>query len=263
MHDVIQGAPKTESTNLQRIKPHFTPNIIELYHTDTMDPPATRIFTAIEFHRDMDDDVASMVTQPLMEIEEFEQFELREHSKTSLKATGDSDVLPRKALFVGVMTGFFVHAIALGAYALLVVYYGYEKPVSRFELSGDWILYSGLSFLTQIDLLVYFVIWMAFTCTLTQSGMKMIRDRFQKHVQRRYIFVLGVYFLVGIVLGAFGAWGMIDFYLGFLVPILPIAATVLIDLVLCYLMIWCYDVGNTSSDSDNGAVHVCTASEMC
>lgn len=221
-----------------------------------MDPPATSIFTAIEFHRDVDDDVASMITQPLMEME----IEFEEPSKnTDRETTCQADALPRKSLFAGIVTGFFVHAIALGAYALMVIYYGFENPVSRFELKGDWLLYSALSFLTQIDLLVYVIIWMAFTCTLTRSGMKMIRNQFKENVQRRYVFVLGVYFLVGIVLGAFAAWGMIDFYLGFLVPVLPIAATVLIDLVLCYLMICCYDVGSPTSDADNEDV----AGAMC
>ena len=72
---------------------------------------------------------------------------------------------------------------------------------------------------------------------------------------RRSVFIIGVYFLVGIVFGAFGAWTMIDVYLGFPIPFLPIVATVAVDLVLCYLMVWCYDLGReeTIEDEDNSA----------
>jgi hypothetical protein len=111
----------------------------------------------------------------------------------------------------------------------------------------NWFIYGILSVLTQIDLVIYVLIWIAFTCTMTKNGMQFLRLQSQNpSLQRRWVFVLGVYFLVGIVLGAFGAWSLIDIYLGFPIPFLPIVATVGIDLVLCYLMVWCYDLGRRS-----------------
>lgn len=118
----------------------------------------------------------------------------------------------------------------------------------------DAILYTLLSVLTQIDLVVYVLIWVAFTCTMSRSGMACIRYQFFASrskrnnsnsnngvVPRRYVFVLGITFLVGIVLGAFGAWSAVNVYFRF--PFEPILVTVAIDLVLCYMMVCCFDMG--------------------
>ena len=48
---------------------------------------------------------------------------------------------------------------------------------------------------------------------------------------------------MGIVLGAFVAWSAVDIYLGLPIPFQPILFTVGIDLALCYLMIYCFDLG--------------------
>ena len=203
-----------------------------------MDPPGyiNNVFTAIEFRGEslLDNDFTSTVTQSLLVDES--SFE-NDEGLIKNKKNNPRDPLLSKLLLVGILTGFFVHAIAFGAYALLVVHFGYERPTSRFELSGDWALYIALSILTQVDLLIYVLIWVAFTCTLSRSGLNMIRKQFSRDdLQRRYVFLLGVKFLVGIVFGAFLAWTLIDCYLGFIVPLLPITATVLIELLLCYLI---------------------------
>lgn len=59
-----------------------------------------------------------------------------------------------------------MHTVALGAYAVMIVHSGEEDH----ETSG--LLMTALSFLTQVDLMVYVMIWIAFTCTLTGSGLK-------------------------------------------------------------------------------------------
>merc|ERR1711865_561010 len=57
---------------------------------------------------------------------------------------------------------------------------------------------------------------------------------------------------IGIELGAFIAWTIIDIYLGFPIPFKPILFTVTIDLILCYFMICCYDMGgNGNNDNDD------------
>lgn len=195
---------------------------------------------------DAENEVASKLTQPLLELERSEEDEgpIKEQT-TESSFFSDEKKLPRRALFSGIFTGFFVHAVSLGAYAAMIVYSGEKGD----KLPG--FAMTSLSFLTQLDLMVYIMIWIAFTCTLTGSGMTMIRSRLGEHVKRRNVFVLGVYFLVGIVLGAFTAWSLVDSYLGFTVPLAPIAVTVLVDLILCYLMIWCYDVGNTQSATES------------
>ena len=87
--------------------------------------------------------------------------------------------------------------------------------------------------------------------------MAFIRFQYQAPVKRRFVFVLGVYFLVGIVLGAFCAWTLIDLFLGFPIPFVPIMATVFVDLILCYLMVCCYDMGREESVDDEEETACC------
>merc|ERR1711937_771048 len=111
---------------------------------------------------------------------------------------------------------------------------------SGYWFGSDTFVYATLSVLTQIDLIVYILIWVAFTCTMTRNGMACIRSQFfrgheEKNavVHRRYV----------IVLGAFVAWSTVDMYLGYPIPMKPIVLTVGIDLVLCYMMVCCFDMG--------------------
>mmetsp|Transcript_12462 Transcript_12462/g.29220 ORF Transcript_12462/g.29220 Transcript_12462/m.29220 type:complete len:261 (+) Transcript_12462:257-1039(+) len=201
-----------------------------------------------------------------------------------------------KFAVLGAITGFFIQIISLGAYAFLLVHYRgsslqasegtlltesgfFRTPtmitsdtIHNDDLFGNkTMLYSFISVLTQIDLIAYVLIWVAFTCTMTRNGMACIRTQFfgegangkdegveakqnrggTRFTRRRDVFVLGVYFLVGIVLGAFGAWSAIDLYLGFPIPFMPIITTVAFDLLLCYLMVWCYDLGGEKKRANN------------
>ena len=186
-------------------------------------------------------------------------------------------------LALGSVVGFLIQVVSLGAYGVMLMNWG-EDALHANKSNADWFLYAVLAMLTQIDLCIYVVIWLAFTCTMTRSGMAIVRKKLfmkstgskvaipkkkqrsirssrdaqvqaQATVNRRSVFIMGVYFLVGIVFGAFGAWTMIDVYLDFPIPFLPIVATVAVDLVLCYLMVWCYDLGReeTVDDEDHTA----------
>jgi hypothetical protein len=192
------------------------------------------------------------------------------------------------AMGLGATVGFFIQVISLGAYGVMLMYWG-EDALHTSKTKIDWLLYGILALLTQIDLCIYVAIWLAFTCTMTRTGMDMLRNRLfacsvrasyhelssapttttttttttssseelQKTVRRRFVFIVGVYFLVGIVLGAFCAWTVIDFYLGFPIPFLPILVTVVVDLILCYLMVWCYDLGKDETIDEDDPVEGC------
>jgi len=223
------------------------------------------------------------LAEPLLEHQQLET----ERSATRRDSSESNSGHRTKFVVLGALTGFFIQVVSLGAYAFLLVHYQSvpfqvsgevaNAEVTALTKSGifstpeddneegifgtDTILYTILSVLTQVDLVVYVLIWVAFTCTMTNNGMSCIRSQFfaneeddfeakksssdkdNKIIKRRYVFVLGVYFLVGIVIGAFGAWSAIDVYLGFPIPFKPILTTVTVDLVLCYLMVWCYDLG--------------------
>ncbi len=183
-----------------------------------------------------------------------------------------------KFVTVGALTGFFIQVVSLGAYASILVHYNGMSLKESGAMSMDGFfsrhsvdstyddestgsnayLYTLLSVLTQLDLVVYVMVWVGFTCTMTRNGMECIRSNFftsseSSSVRRRYVFVLGVCFLVGIVIGAFSAWTAIDIYLDFPIPLEPILATVIVDLALCYMMVVCFDMGKSKAkdlDSD-------------
>ena len=180
-----------------------------------------------------------------------------------------------KSFSLGTMTGFFIQVVSLGAYAFILVHFNGMSPRESGVLSMDGffratttttsegdllgreaVLYTVLSVLTQLDLVVYVMIWVGFTCTLSRNGMNCIQSQFPlsssnqaatPDIRQRYVFVLGVCFLVGIVVGAFAAWTSIDVYLDFPVPLQPILLTVLVDLALCYMMVKCFDMGNSTN----------------
>lgn len=210
------------------------------------------IYTGIEFTLGNDDDVNSMVTQPLLR--DYVGFGDEDESSAPVAKTDLPKLSGSQFVILGVMTGFLIQVISLGAYAFMLTQYG-EVPTGSSE--SDWFIYGLLSVLTQVDLIIYVLIWVAFTCTMTRNGMAYIRLQYQTPVKRRSVFVLGVYFLVGIVLGAFVAWTMIDVYMGFPIPFTPIAITVLVDLVLCYLMVFCYDLGREENIEDEEVTACC------
>jgi hypothetical protein len=255
------------------------------------------IFTAVTLSTQEEDyDGQSMILQPLLPQDDEQQPQQPTDGTIVIiskqKQQEQEQELHLKTynirfVVLGVLTGFFIQVISLGAYAVLLCqYHSRRHDAAVINAGGDdisaldvttwwpamqkmnqgvvgamddtsdtnnylfvvfninWFIYGILSVLTQIDLVIYVLIWITFTCTMTKNGMKFLRLQAQNpSLQRRWVFVLGVYFLVGIVLGAFGAWSMIDIYLGFPIPFLPIVATVGIDLLLCYLMVWCYDLG--------------------
>ena len=231
-------------------------------------PPRPPVFTAVVFHHqgNDDDDVASMLTQPLMSFDDDDESS-RQQEQAASKRPAVKAGFPR-ALVVGTVVGFLVQVVSLLAYRTILMRWGDDEKQLLSSLAalsgaksedGSGVVHILLSLLTQLDLIMYVMIWLAFTCTVTKTGMSVLRKiscTVKKDTQhtvdlsRRAFFHLGVYFLIGIVVGAFVAWTMTDYYLGFPVPFLPIASTVVFDLFLCYLMIQCYDCLGTEDDED-------------
>jgi len=218
------------------------------------------------------------LAEPLLEQQQEEQQTGCENDERSIPGECQSRI---KFIAIGAVTGFFIQVVSLGAYACLLINFNagmslsesgamsmdgfFQQPVNTsFDTANsegqyfgkDALIYTLLSVLTQVDLIVYVLIWVGFTCTMTRNGMKCIRSQFfsaakqqsrSTTAQHRYVFVLGVSFLVGIVIGAFGAWAAIDMYLDFPIPLQPILVTVAVDLALCYMMVMCFDMGGAGS----------------
>jgi len=231
---------------------------------------------------------------PLAEPLLLEQEQEQEQERRSADHCHAEHYHGAKFIAFGAITGFFIQIVSLGSYAFLLLHYqpARHTPFEYDDEEADAaamttttaaavmtgflpheqqpqsMTYAFLSILTQVDLVVYVLIWVAFTCTMTRNGMTCIRAQFfnndsdeeegddedeesqpavsvtkGSNIKRRYVFLLGVYFLVGIVSGAFLAWSAIDIYLGFPIPFKPILLTVTVDLILCYCMVRCYDMG--------------------
>ena len=219
------------------------------------------IFRAIEFVPNVEDDNLSMVTEPLLREETLIDDESCAQVPTKKQTNQSSLSSSSRLILMGAFTGFLIQMISLGAYAFMLTQYGEmdEDIISPSVPEADWFVFGLLSVLTQVDLVLYVLIWTAFTCTMTRRGMAFIRIHSQIPVERRSIFVSGVYFLVGIVMGAFVAWTLIDVYLGFPIPFVPIVVTVVVDLTLCYLMVFCFDMGRRTDNStdEEDEVTVC------
>lgn len=190
------------------------------------------------------DDFNTIASKPLLGEERKSEW-----ITTKGKSESDANNYSSYMLFVvvGCVSGFLIQMISLGAYAFMLLQHADET-----EKEQDFVLSLVLSGLTQIDIAIYVLIWMAFTCSMTSGGMHCIRTSCGRPIKRRFVFVNGVYFLVGIVSGSMIAWTMIDMYLDFPIPFVPIIVTVLLDLVLCYLMICCYDIGQDETPKDDG-----------
>jgi hypothetical protein len=185
----------------------------------------------------------SEITVPLLGEEEYQV------KASTIRSDGEIlkrfEFLKARFLCVGAFIGFSVQVISLMAYIHSLVHFGKGKKAFRSSTS-EQIIYIVLEFLIRIDLCVYCVVWVAFTLSMTRPGVNFVMTRLDSGLgctkaTRRFVFLLGVNWLVGLVLGAFASWSILDVYFYFPVPYAPIVATAIINLALCYFMTICYD----------------------
>jgi hypothetical protein len=83
--------------------------------------------------------------------------------------------------------------------------------------------------LAHIGLWVYFVFWVAFTFSMTRPGVNFFMTCLDSGLgctkATSFVILLGVNSLVGLVLGAFASWSILEVYLGFPIPYAPILVT--------------------------------------
>lgn len=151
----------------------------------------------------------------------------------------------------GTGIGFVIQLIALSAstYSTMIQWYTTTTTSSPVE---ECLL---LRLLGQLDTVLYFLVWINFTFSMTQFGSDFWRRQLTRYSSsrcdldgedqwtRKSVFAAGLNVIVGVVLGSFLA-----FALGYVVilgaspiTLLPMLYTLLVDLVLCYIMALCYD----------------------
>jgi hypothetical protein len=198
------------------------------------------------------DKMPSEITVPLLDEEDCQV------KASTIRNNGEIlksfDRLEARFLCWGAFIGFSVQVISLMAYFYSLVHFGKDKKAFQSSTS-EQLIYIALRLLTQIDLCVYSVVWVSFTLSMTRPGVNYVMICLGSGLgctkaTRRFVFLLGVNLLVGLVLGAFATWSILDVYLGFPVPYTPIVATVGIDLTLCYFMKVCYDCGKDDAEKE-------------
>jgi hypothetical protein len=208
------------------------------------------MFGAIEFVPNIQDEYLSMVTpEAFLREETLIDDESCEPLPTKKQTNQSSLSSLSRLIMMGVVTGFLI-LLSLASYAFFVLVQFGEIDEDIFSPlvipEADWFVFGLFSVLTQVDLVVLFVlICTALTCTITRKGMHFISLQFaQTPVKRLSIFVSGVYFSVGIVMGSF----------------VPIVVTVVVDLLtICFLMVFCFNIGMRTdrSTDEQDDVTVC------
>jgi hypothetical protein len=115
----------------------------------------------------------------------------------------------------------------------------------------EWLLRTCIWITSQVDLYVYVLMWLGLTAILTQKGMEYVQSNWCNR-PKRDIFILGVQFYVGVVLGVFFAWAAVDIGLGLFIPLLPMVGVVVFGLAISHTMVWCYDLEEDDVEEEVG-----------
>lgn len=153
----------------------------------------------------------------------------------------------------GMIIGFLVQLLNVSGSTYMYYRWGSEGVFSKFsENILETLLHASIYAITQIDLYLYLFMWIALTAVLTQPGMAFVRQHyFEKGTaSKRSVFVLGVQFYIGVVVGVFFAWTAIDCVLGLPVPVLPMLGVLVFGLCISYTMIWCYDLEDSLEEEE-------------
>jgi hypothetical protein len=174
-----------------------------------------------------------------------------------LKATDDQDAtiaretkeLSRYFRLVGCLFGLWFQMISLGATALLAKWFGEETVLQTFE---DKVLFYAL-----FGLLLFPIICRVVERSWTNDGNQYLHKHFLhqlscKQLPKRYTFLIGAQFLMGIVLGSFATWGCVDLFIGTSTSMfLTLIASMMACTALCYTFILVYDDSVDGDEDDD------------
>ena len=170
-----------------------------------------------------------------------------------------------------------------------IFYPDYDHGIGRY---GDTLLYVFVWITAKAETFLYFLLWLSLSALLTKPGIKFAQSRLivttpatpiislsldgdvggssgrdqnshntqqiQMIPSRRSVFVMGVNFYVGVVIGVFLAWVSVDAILGLPLPIYPMIGVLLFGLGISYCMILYYDSEDYPKDhhiDDDGDYH--------
>jgi hypothetical protein len=234
----------------------------------------TEVFTAVSLGQN-----EGQLSQPLLSEEAHVQPQQpNSDDRTNNSASVDNEVVmtteelyPSFRMY-GTIVGFLVQLLNVAGSTVL--YYQWNDSSIFYNSNHkdlmDTLLHLLVFLLTQVDLYLYLCMWLVLTAVLTRPGMKYIQDNYFSNnhlrnqndddddevvvvveVTKRSVFVLGVQFYMGVVLGVFLAWTGVDCVLGLPVPVLPMLGVLFFGLLISYTMIFCYDLEESFDSNDD------------
>jgi hypothetical protein len=143
----------------------------------------------------------------------------------------------------GFWLGFLIQTVSLGSTAILAIRWG--TPTAASVFNQDEFYYHALFFvLSQAWWLLFPIICFAIDGGLTGNGRSLFERCFfsRSKVSARDVFLGGVRFHIGIVVGCFLVWSLIDLYFGASASVFMILLlSFLTCMSLCYGMVVIYD----------------------
>jgi hypothetical protein len=197
--------------------------------------------------------------QPLVEVQDLESSSpssSQEEQKIDNERRRLSNLVLVKSLCFGCFVGLLLQAVTFSAFLVINKRWG-ENPQP--EESVAVLSYWTLSLLIHMDIAVYSIIWGGMLMTLTRKGSIYMRKKLDNDADHapntesvwtpRFLFLSGIGVLLGVIVGSYTAWGIIDIELGFPVSLTPLFSTFLWDVGLCYLMVKFFDWGHAARNA--------------
>jgi hypothetical protein len=200
--------------------------------------------------------------QPLVEVQDLESSSSSSYSREEVSTDNARRRLSNhvlvKSLCLGSFVGFLLQAVKFSAYLVITKKWGKNGPL---EESGATLSYWTVYLIMHIDIVFYPIIWGGFvTALLTRKGSMYLRKKFDNDADapntesvwtERFLFLSGVGFLFGVIVGSYTAWAIVDIELGMPVPLSPLISILFMDGFLCCLMIKCFDWGHQAPEEED------------
>ena len=204
------------------------------------------VHTAVAVASSLDGDIE----EPLLSNEGLD-----DHDKDIIDTKQENKELSKYSRISGIIFGSLYSTISLAASAVLARQFG-EHPV--LENATDKILYFALFGLSNSWLLLFPTICVIVERSWTERGHQLLNEnllhRFVDNncLPRRAVFLAGVNFLLGIVVGSFTIWGIVDLYIGSGIDMFfALIASFCACTILCYTLVWVYDSSRSSAEKDS------------
>ncbi|CAJ1955737.1 unnamed protein product [Cylindrotheca closterium] len=182
--------------------------------------------------------------------------EMEEPLLDTRKATNeDENSENKKVRLHGAVIGFLTQLINISGTAVITYRWGPNADLFAEHASIlDHAMHLFVSMASQVDLFLYLVMWLGLTAALTDRGIEMWQQFLGGPHSARSIFVMGVQFYAGVVIGSFLSWFSLDFALGLPAPVYPMVSVLFFGLVISYSMVWCFDMEDNPDEREDACV---------